>query len=115
MHRAGGGGRVVLRWQVEQSASQRAPLRWSGPVRHAGRGSLKDRPHQPHQRGDGREDASARAAGVRRGARASVSAEHYTDDLASYQGLPNHTAVTHSIGEYVSGQAASTAWSPSGR
>ena len=25
--------------------------------------------------------------------------------MASYQGLPNHTAVRHSIGEYVRGQA----------
>lgn len=37
--------------------------------------------------------------------RASVGADHYTDDLASYQGLPNHTAVRHSMGEYVRGQA----------
>lgn len=28
-------------------------------------------------------------------------ATHYTDGHASYKGLPNHEAVTHSIGEYV--------------
>ena len=37
--------------------------------------------------------------------RASVAAEHYTDDLSSYQGLPNHRFGSPSIGEYVSGQA----------
>ena len=37
--------------------------------------------------------------------RASVAADHFTDELASYRGLPNHTAVRHSIGEYVRGQA----------
>ncbi|MDD9986766.1 MAG: IS1595 family transposase [Spirochaetaceae bacterium] len=37
--------------------------------------------------------------------RASVAADHFTDELASYKGLPNHTAVRHSIGEYVRGQA----------
>ena len=37
--------------------------------------------------------------------RASVAADHYTDELSSYQGLPNHTAVRHSIGEYIRGQA----------
>lgn len=29
----------------------------------------------------------------------------YTDELASYQGLPNHETVNHSVGHYVSGQA----------
>ena len=38
-------------------------------------------------------------------ARACVGAEHFTDDLMAYRGLPNHQFVRHSIGEYVSGQA----------
>ncbi|MYB16839.1 MAG: IS1595 family transposase [Chloroflexi bacterium] len=29
----------------------------------------------------------------------------YTDDARAYQGLPNHQAVKHSVGEYVNGQA----------
>ena len=29
----------------------------------------------------------------------------FTDEWASYQGLPNHEAVNHSVGEYVSGEA----------
>ena len=33
------------------------------------------------------------------------SAEIYTDDHVSYHGLPKHTAVNHSVGEYVDGMA----------
>ena len=32
-------------------------------------------------------------------------AEIYTDDHGSYHGLPKHTALNHSIGEYVDGMA----------
>ena len=37
--------------------------------------------------------------------RVSEDAELYTDDLKSYEGLPNHHRVPHSVGEYVSHQA----------
>ena len=33
-------------------------------------------------------------------------AEIFTDDHASYHGLPKHTALNHSVGEYVDGQAS---------
>ena len=104
VHRAGGGGRGVLRRQAAQPAPRRAALRRSGPVRQAGRGWGEGSGHQPDQRAHGRDDSAPGTAGFV-AERASVSAEHYTDDLASYQGLPNHTAVRHSIGEYVRGQA----------
>ena len=37
--------------------------------------------------------------------RVDLGADVYTDDLQSYRGLPNHRAVQHGIGEYVSEQA----------
>ena len=37
--------------------------------------------------------------------RVAVEAAHYTDESASYLGLPNHQAVRHSAGEYVNGDA----------
>ena len=38
------------------------------------------------------------------GEHASAGAPIYTDDARTYQGLPNHQAVKHSVSEYVSGQ-----------
>ena len=38
-------------------------------------------------------------------ARAAESATVYTDEARAYQGLPNHEAVKHSVGEYVREQA----------
>jgi len=35
---------------------------------------------------------------------AATGAEIYTDEARAYQGLPNHSAVTHSAGQYVDGQ-----------
>ena len=37
---------------------------------------------------------------------ANAAAEVYTDDHPSYRGLPHHTAVKHSVGEYVKGQVS---------
>ena len=37
--------------------------------------------------------------------RVAVEAAHFTDEQASYRGLPNHEAVRHSAGEYVRGDA----------
>ena len=37
--------------------------------------------------------------------RVAQEAELFTDDLKSYEGLPNHIPVRHSVGEYVSEQA----------
>ena len=37
--------------------------------------------------------------------RVDVAAEVYTDELASYRGLPNHRTVNHTVGRYVSDQA----------
>ena len=37
--------------------------------------------------------------------RVELGADIYTDELASYRGLPNHAAVKHGTGQYVSGQA----------
>ncbi len=39
--------------------------------------------------------------------RTADGAEVYTDELRAYQGLPNHTAVNHSVGQYVDGMAHS--------
>ena len=39
----------------------------------------------------------------------------YTDEHRSYEGLPRHEAVCHSVGEFVNGQAHMNAWSRSGR
>jgi transposase-like protein len=36
---------------------------------------------------------------------AAEGATVYTDEAAAYEGLPNHAAVKHSVGEYVRGQA----------
>ena len=38
--------------------------------------------------------------------RTEPGAEVYTDEAAAYRGLENHTAVRHSVGEYVNGQAS---------
>jgi transposase-like protein len=38
-------------------------------------------------------------------ARVELGATIYTDELASYRGLPNHRAVNHGVGQYVSRQA----------
>ena len=37
--------------------------------------------------------------------RVELGADLYTDELASYRGLPNHHAVKHGVGQYVDGQA----------
>ena len=39
------------------------------------------------------------------GQRTAADAAIYTDEAHAYRGLPNHTAVKHSVGQYVDGQA----------
>ena len=42
---------------------------------------------------------------AKRGSRMTRQRAHYTDESASYRGLPNHKSVNHSAGEYVKGDA----------